>query len=109
MHENITAYLDQFSENATSGEALQKQVELFANDFTQSGLMHPNGMEAMGERVWASKEALREEAAAMTAEEVCVCFSAFLQQEAFIPGILLDLVQQGVIPALLRRLKELDA
>lgn len=70
--------------------------------------MTPDAMESMGERAFAGKEALKNDAPTMTAEEVCVCLSAFIQQETFIPGILLDLVRQGVIPAFIRRLKELD-
>ena len=44
----------------------------------------------------------------MTADEIFVCLSAFIQQDAFIPGILQDLIQQDVIPKMLKRLKELD-
>ena len=46
---------------------------------------------------------------AMTAEEACVCISAFIQQESFIPGVLADLVRQDVLPGILKRLRELDA
>ena len=109
MYEKITAYLDSFGDHASSEAELQKETESFARDFMQSGLMVPDAMEAMGARAWASKSALKEEAAAMTGEEVCVCLSAFAQQEAFIPGVLQDLVQQGVIPRILARLKELDS
>ncbi len=108
MYEKITAYANIFEDNAVPKADLPGKIESFSNDFMQSGFMVSDAMEAMGERAFAGKEALKKDAPTMTAEEVCICLSAFIQQEAFIPGILLDLVQQGVIPALIRRLKELD-
>lgn len=105
MYEKITCYLDSFVGDAAGQN---EKIEAFASEFMQSEFMNPNAMEAMGERMWASKTKLREDAPSMTADEVCICLSAFVQQEAFIPGILADLIKQGVIPAMLQRLKELD-
>lgn len=108
MYEKITSYLDFFESSSVSDSELQTKIESFADAFMQSEFMNPNAMEAMGERAWAGKAALKNDAPSMTAEEVCICLSAFVQQETFIPGILLDLVRQGVIPQMLKRLKELD-
>lgn len=105
MYEKITAYLETFS----SGAAPEDKIKAFAADFMESGLMNPNAMEAMGSRVMASKTALKNEAPTMSGEEICVCISAFVQQDMFIPGILTDLVSQGVIPQMLKRLQELDS
>ena len=82
MYEKITAYLETFS----SGAAPEDKIKAFAADFMESGLMNPNAMEAMGSRVMASKTALKND-----------------------PGILTDLVSQGVIPQMLKRLQELDS
>ena len=108
MYEKITAYLDAFESGAPEAE-LKKAAEAFANDFAQSGFMVQDAMEAMGDRAWASKSELKDSAPSMTAEEACVCLSAFLQQDSFLPGVLLDLIQQGVVPQFLKRLRELDA
>ena len=109
MYESITSYLDAFAGDSLSEEELQASISSFAGAVMQSEWMVPDAIEAMGERAWASKAVLKAEAAAMPAEEICVCLSAFVQQEAFIPGILLNLIQEGVIPQFLLRLKELDA
>ena len=109
MYEKITAYLDFFGRDAIPESELQEKTKEFSVDFMQSGFMVSNAMEAMGERAWASKSQLREDALAMTAEEACVCISAFIQQESFIPGVLADLVRQDVLPGILKRLRELDA
>ena len=106
MYEKITGYLKFFGKNA-SPEA-QEKTAAFVADFSQSGLMNPDGMEIMGQRGWATRTALKNDAPTMTAEEVCACLSAFVMQESFCEGILWDLVQQGVLPVLLERLKELD-
>ncbi len=109
MYEKITSYLDFFENSAVSEAELNEKIKQFSDDFMQSGFMNPNGMEAMGERVMAGKSQLKNDALTMSAEEICNCLSAFVQQDAFIPGIVLDLVQQGVVPQMLKRLKELEA
>ncbi len=108
MYENITSFIDAFENNATSEAELKKQIETFANNFAESEFMQPDAMEAMGDRMFAGKAALKEAASTMTADEIFICLSAFIQQDAFIPGILQDLVQQDVIPQMLKRLKELE-
>ena len=107
MYENITKYLEVFGEDGAS--VSPEQVAAFADAFTQSGLMDPNGMETMGARGWATRTALREAAPTMTAQEACACISAFVLQESFIPGVLADQIAQGILPLILKRLKELDA
>ena len=109
MYEKITAYLEFFGNDALPEAQSKEKIDAFTNEFMSSGWMNPNAMEAMGERAFAGKAALREAASTMSAEEVCTCLSAFIQQDAFIPGILPDLIQQGVIPQMLKRLKELDS
>ena len=109
MYEKITSYLDAFEKSGGSAGDLNDKIKSFVAEFTESEWMNPNAMEAMGERMWASKSALRAEAPTMSAEDACICLSAFIQQETFIPGILLDLIQQDVIPQILKRLKELDS
>ena len=109
MYEKITSYLDYFDNGGLKGNELDEKVKAFAADFMQSGLMNPDAMEAMGDRMWLSKTELKNNALSMSADDACVCLSAFVQQDAFIPGILTDLVQQGVIPQILKRLKELDS
>ena len=91
MYEKITAYLDFFGRDAIPESELQEKTKEFSVDFMQSGFMVSN------------------DAPAMTAEEACVCISAFIQQESFIPGVLADLVRQDVLPGILKRLRELDA
>ena len=108
MYEKITSYHDVFGKNAVSESELQKKIESFVTDFMQSEFMNPNAMEAMEKYAWVSKSELKNAASTMTADEACTCLSAFVQQESFIPGILLDLTQQGVLPQILGRLKELD-
>ena len=102
------SYINIFDDASISENDLKEKLKSFSDDFMQSGLMKPNAMEAMGDRMWASKESLKNDAPSMSADDVCVCLSAFVQQDAFIPGILLDLVKQGVIPEMLKRLKALD-
>ena len=68
MYEKITAYLDFFGRDAIPESELQEKTKEFSVDFMQSGFMVSNAMEAMGERAWASKSQLREDASAMTAE-----------------------------------------
>lgn len=109
MYESITSYLDFFEKNDISETELQKKAEEFSEKFAQSEFMNPNAMEAMGERILASKSSLKADAPSMTSEQALVCLSAFVQQNTFIPGIVPDLIQQGVIPEILKRLKELDA
>ena len=109
MYESITSYLDFFEKNDISEAELQKKAEEFSENFMQSEFMNPNAMEAMGERMWASKSSPKADAPSMTSEQALVCLSAFVQQNTFIPGVVLDLVQQDVIPEILKRLKELDA
>ena len=108
MYEKITSFVDFFENHAGSEDELNKQIEKFAKDFMESEFVHPNAMEEMGDRMFASKSALKEAAPTMTADEIFICLSAFVQQDAFIPGILQDLIQQDVIPEMLKRLKELD-
>ena len=108
MYEKITSFVDFFENNAVSEGELKKQIEKFANAFMESEFMHLNAMEEMGDRMFAGKSALKEAASTMTADEIFVCLSTFIQQDAFIPGILQDLIQQDVIPKMLKRLKELD-
>lgn len=107
MYEKITAFADVFKKEDAAD--LSAQIAAFSDAFVRSGYEVPDAMEAMGDRAWASTEMLKEDAATMTAEEICICFSAFIQQEAFIPGILENLVCQGVIRRFLERLQELDA
>ena len=95
--------------NDISEAELQKKAEEFSENFMQSEFMNPNAMEAMGERILASKSSLKANAPSMTSEEALVCLSAFVQQNTFIPGVVPDLVRQDVIPEILKRLKELDA
>ncbi len=109
MYEKITSYLDFFDNGTLSEPELNEKINLFSADFMQSEFMNPNAIEAMGDRMWLSKTELKNQALSMTAEDACICLSAFIQQESFIPGILLDLIQQGVIPQILKRLKELDS
>ena len=109
MYESITSYLDFFEKNNISEAELQKKAEEFSENFMQSEFMNPNAMEAMGERMWSSKSSLIADAPSMTSEQALVCLSAFVLQNTFIPGIVPDLIQQGVIPEILKRLKELDA
>lgn len=109
MYEKITSYLNFFDSDTISESELNEKIKLFSDDFIQSEFMLPNAMEAMGERIMASKSELKNDAPTMTAEEACTCLSAFIQQDAFIPGVLLDLVKQDVVPQILKRLKELDS
>ncbi len=109
MYEKITSYLDFFDNGTLSEPELNEKINLFSADFMQSEFMNPNAIEAMGDRMWLSKTELKNQALSMTAEDAYICLSAFIQQESFIPGILLDLIQQGVIPQILKRLKELDS
>ncbi len=109
MYEKFTSYLDVFGGNPVPEAELQKEIETFAKEWAQSEWMVPDAMEAMGQRAWASKSSLKNDAATMTAEEACVCLSAFIQQDSFIPGVLQDLIQQGVLPEILKRLKDLDS
>ena len=109
MYEKIISYLDFFDNGTLSEPELNEKINLFSADFMQSEFMNPNAIEAMGDRMWLSKTELKNQALSMTAEDACICLSAFIQQESFIPGILLDLIQQGVIPQILKRLKELDS
>ena len=104
MYEKITRYLDPFSNKSAS----QEEINAFVTDFTQSGFMNPDGMDIMGTRGWATRSALRNDAPTMTAEEACACISAFVMQESFIEGLLLDQIEQGILPLILERLKELD-
>ena len=109
MYEKFTRYIDFFENDAVSETELNEKVQAFGADFMQSEFMNPNAMEAMGERMFKGKAELKSDAPTMTAEDACVCLSAFVLQENFIPGVLLDLVKQGVIPQILKRLKELDS
>ena len=109
MYEKITAYIIIFDDASISENDLKEKLKSFSDDFMQSGLMNPNAMEAMGDRMWASKENLKNDAPSMRAEVVGVCLSGFVQQVGFIPGFLLDLVKQGVIPEMLKRLKALES
>lgn len=109
MYEKITGYLDFFGENASSQTDLKEKIKAFTDDFMQSGFMNPDGMEIMGAHGWMTRSALRNDAPNMTAEEACACISAFIQQESFFEGILLDQIEQGILPRILERLKELDA
>ena len=107
MYEKITSYLDFFGENADKSN-LEGKIQSFMQDFMESGLMNPDGMNIMGERGWATRTALKNDAPTMTAEEACACISTFILQENFCPGGLLDQIQQGILPPILARLKELD-
>ena len=62
MYEKITAYLDFFGRDTIPESELQEKTKEFSMDFMQSGFMVSNAMEAMGERAWASKSQLREDA-----------------------------------------------
>ena len=108
MYENITKYLDFFSKNTLSKEELQEKIDLFVRDFSQSELMNPDAMNIMGMHGWATRSALKNAIPTMSAEEVCACISAFVMQESFLQGILLDQIQQGILSRILERLKELD-
>lgn len=108
MHENITKYLDFFSKNTLSKEELQEQINLFVRDFSQSEFMNPDAMDIMGMRGWATRSALQNAIPTMSAEDACACISAFVVQESFFQGIVLDQIQQGILPRILERLKELD-
>ena len=108
MHENITKYLDFFSKNTLSKEELQEQINLFVRDFSQSEFMNPEAMDIMGMRGWATRSALQNAIPTMSAEDACARISAFVVQESFFQGIVLDQIQQGILPRILERLKELD-
>lgn len=109
MYEKITKYAEIFGGSAGAPENLPEKIQAFIADFSQSEWMNPDGMQVVGERGWATRSALRNDIPSMTAEEVCACLSAFVQQEAFLEGIILDLVQQGILPQMLQRLQELDS
>ena len=108
MYEKFTGYLDSFGKGMTTEADLQSSIESFVAAFSQSELMNPNGMEIMGSKGWATRSALKNDAPNMTAEEACACLSAFVMQESFCPGIVLDLINQDILPKILERLKELD-
>ena len=105
MYEKITKYIDVFGEDAAD---LSNQIQSFAAEFSQSGFMNPDSIEILGQHGWADRSALKNDAPTMTAEEACACLSAFVMQESFCEGILLDQIQQGILLPILRRLKELD-
>lgn len=105
MYEKITKYIDVFGENAApAADAIQS----FVAEFSQSEFMNPEAMEILGTRGWEKRSALKSDAPTMTAEDACACISAFVMQESFCEGIILDLIQQGVLLPILKRLKELD-
>ena len=108
MYEKITNYLDLFRKIEAGTAAESGEVKAFENDFMQSGRMDPDGIVLMGNRGWASRSAIKADTPSMTAEEVCACISAFVMQESFCQGILLDLIKQGVLVPLLERLKTLE-
>ncbi len=108
MYEKFTEYLEFFGKNADQQGDLSAKAAAFAADFSQSEFMNPNAMEIMGAKGWATRSALLKDAPSMTAEDACACISGFVMQESFIPGVLLDQIQQGILPRILERLKELD-
>lgn len=108
MYEKITGYLDAFENGTVSDEELGKEITSFIDDFSQSGFMNPDAMQVMAEHDWATRTALRNDAPSMSAEDACACISAFVMQESFIEGIILDQIKQGILPLILKRLKELD-
>lgn len=109
MYEKITAYTGLFSDAAASDAELQKGIAAFGEDFAQLGLMREDAMEVMGELILASKDALRQAAPTMSAERACACIAVFLMMEPDLPGTMLDLIRQDVLPQILKRLQELDA
>lgn len=108
MYEKFTSYLDSFSKGAASEANLQSDIQSFVTEFSQSELMNPSGMEIMGSKGWAARSALKNDIPNMSEEEVCACLSAFVMQESFCPGIILDLIHHDILPKILERLKELD-
>ena len=109
MYEKITKYADIFSKDAASPADRKKEIQSFIADFSQSGYMNPDALQVMGERGWISRSVLKNDLPSMTAEDICACFSAFIQQESFIEGIILDTIEKGILQELLERLKEQDS
>lgn len=108
MYEKITAYLDCFSNTEAPEAEISAKIGSFVEDFSKSGLANPEALMIMGMRGWATRSALKADAPTMTAEEACACLSAFTEQESYCPGVILELVRQGIMAQILQRLKELD-
>ena len=108
MYKRLTGYADEFKALAQDEAALAEKAAAFARDVKLHGIEDPGAMERMMEKGWITNSSLLEAAPAMTAEEVLTCLAAFVAQEEFIPGILANLVQLGVLPRILERLAELD-